>query len=243
MTRARITAALAVPLLALVSACGSGTAPNAARAGVQTSATGGVDPDPTVPATGVAAASSLQHVLAVARHTYANEVNGGRVHADLQLVSSDPVLLNDLASGDMAAAQAEAQYKMMSNAIDHITRIGVLRGGHLVVNAVWNHNGSFVVAPRGQTLYAHGRNLGTLLVSVQDVIGYVKLLHVFTGAYAVVRGSSGQVRASVSLPAAANLKLPSSGSVTIGGHRYRVGSFQTSGWGGEALTVWVLLPV
>ena len=238
-----MSAALGLPLLALVSACGSGSATNAARAGLRTSATSSVTQDPTVPGAGVAAASSLRHVLAVARHTYANEVNGGRVHSDLQLVASDPVLLNDLASGDLAAAQAEAQYKMMSNAIDHITRIGVLRGGHMVVNAVWNHNGSFVVAPRGQTLYAHGRNLGRLLVSVQDVIGYVKLIHVFTGAYAVVRGSSGQVRASVSLPAAAHVNLPSSGSVTIGGHRYRVGSFQTSGWGGEALTVWVLLPV
>jgi hypothetical protein len=184
----------------------------------------------------------VHHVLAVARHTYANEVNGGRVHSDLQLVASDPVLLNDLVSGDVTAAQAEAQYKMMNNAILHITRIGVVRGGHLVVNAVWNQNGSFVVAPRGQTLYVHGHNLGTLLVSVQDVIGYVKLIHVFTGAYAVVRGSSGQVRASVSLPAAAHVNLPSSGSVTISGHRYGVGSFKTSGWGGEALTVWVLVP-
>jgi hypothetical protein len=231
---------IALPLVALLCACGSGGGSGAHGGSAQTSAQASVasaDPGAVTPPA-QAAGSALQHALTVAKGTYANEINGGRVHEDWRLVAADQLFLNDLASGHFSAAQAEARYKMMSNAIMHITRVSLLRGNHQLVNAVWNYNGVFVVAPLERTLYVHGRNLGTLLVSVQDVVGYVKLIHKFTGDQAVVRGSSGQVRASLNAAAGAN--LPSGGFATISGRRYRVGSFHVGGWGGEALTVWLL---
>jgi hypothetical protein len=179
-------------------------------------------------------------VLAVAKHVYGNEINGGRVHRDLQLVAEDQALLADLSSGALGAAQAEAYRRMTSNPKEHITRVSVTRGRRTLVNAVWNGNGSFVVAPLRQPLDSGGREIGTLLVSVQDVVGYVRLVHLYTGAQVVVRGSSGQVRAS--LATAVHAPLPSSGYATIGGRRYAVRSFRVSGWGGELLTVWVLEP-
>jgi hypothetical protein len=194
---------------------------------------------------GTRASEAAQHRLTElvlrAQAIYARETNGARVHSDLRLMAGDEVLLNDLAGGDPVAGQAEAQYKMMSNAIDHITRVSVIRGSRVLVNAVWNHNGSFVVAPLVRPLYYHGRSLGTLLVSVQDVVGYVKLIHALTGAWAVVRGSSGQARTS--LPAAADVSLPRSGLSTIAGRLYAVSSFTVGGWQAEALTVWILVPV
>ncbi|MHB8490962.1 MAG: hypothetical protein ACYDA6_01945 [Solirubrobacteraceae bacterium] len=127
---------------------------------------------------------------------------------------------------------------MTSNPGLHITRVSVIRAGRVLINAVWNSNGAFVVAPVTRVLRFHGRSLGTLLVSIQDVVGYVKLIGRLLGAQAVVRGTSGQVRTL--LPAAAHSSLPTAGSVAIAGEEYNVGSFHLGGWGGEPLTVWVL---
>jgi hypothetical protein len=179
-------------------------------------------------------------MIAVAKHVYGNEINGGRVHSDVRFIADDQALLRELSRRELGAAQAEAYRRMTSNRTKHITRVSVLRGRRMLVNAVWNSNGSFVVAPLQEALYSRRRSLGTLLVSVQDVVGYVRLVHLYTGAQVVVRGTSGQVRAS--LAAAAKAVLPSSGHATVAGQRYVVGSFPLRAWGSERLTVWLLEP-
>jgi hypothetical protein len=210
-----------------------------AAGGAEKTGGGNTDP-PEATSRGRAASLPLSRALANARHVYANEVNGGRVHTDTRLVEGDQALLEDLARNDFSAAVAEARHEMFSNASAHITRVSVIRQGRQVVNAVWNENGTFVVAPRERAIALRGRSLGHLLVSVQDVVGYVKLVHKFTGDQVVVRGSSGQVRTSLS--AARQAPLPRSGSLTIAGRRYRVGSFDVGGWPGETLSVYVLQP-
>jgi hypothetical protein len=119
-----------------------------------------------------------------------------------------------------------------------VTRISVIRGSRVLVNATVNSDGVFVVAPGTRILRSHGRLLGTLLVSIQDVTGFVKLVHDLTGAEVLVLGASGHVRTS--LGAAARVRLPVSGQVTIAGRRYFVRSFREIGWGNEPLTVWIL---
>lgn len=245
MVPARHRALLLIPLATLATACG------AARGGIvgrsvqhasENPAAGHRVADPVAPAQGEGATGSgLSSALATARHIYANEMNGARVHADLRMVATDGALLADLRRGALAAAQARAYHDMVGKPMAHITRISVVRGHGALINAVWNDNGSFVVAPLTERLDANGDNLGTLLVSVQDIIGYIKLIHAYTGAQAVVRGTSGQARAS--MPAALARPLPSAGEVTIAGARYRVGSFHLVGWGSESepLTVWVLV--
>jgi hypothetical protein len=177
-------------------------------------------------------------VVTGAEHIYGNEINGHRASSDLAFVAGNQTLLAQLYRGELAAAQAYAQRLMTGNPILHITRIGVIAGGRALINTVWNSNGTFVVAPVTRLLRYHGRTLGTLAVCVQDVVGFVKLIARDLHAFSVVRGSSGQVRTS--LPAAASVKLPDSGSATIAGVQYEVGSFHLGGWGGETLTVWVL---
>jgi hypothetical protein len=108
----------------------------------------------------------------------------------------------------------------------------------VLVNATVNSDGVYVVAPGTRILRLHGRLLGTLLVSIQDVTGFVKLVHDLTGAEVLVRGVSGHVRTSLS--AATNVRLPASGQVAIAGRTYLVRSFVETGWGNEPLTVWIL---
>ncbi|HEV3095174.1 MAG TPA: hypothetical protein VGY30_11760 [Solirubrobacteraceae bacterium] len=123
-----------------------------------------------------------------------------------------------------------------------MTRISVVRGSRVLVNATVNSDGVFVVAPGSRVLRSHGRALGTLLVSIQDVTGYVKVVHDLTGADVVARGASGHVRTSRGVPTGVRgVRLPPSGQVTIAGRRYEVRSFHEVGWGNEPLTIWILV--
>lgn len=176
----------------------------------------------------------------MAKGTYRNEVEGGKLAQQVDRIARDGVLLAALRRGDLVGAHAEAygQLTSVANHLAHVTRIAIVRGSREVVNATINPNGVFVVAPGRRVLRSGGRVLGTLLVSIQDVIGYAKLVHNLTLAEVVVRGASGQVRTSPG--AHAHLPLPKSGQVTIAGRKYLVRSFGEVGWGGESLTVWVL---
>ena len=75
--------------------------------------------------------------------------------------------------------------------------------------------------------------------SMQDVIGFVKLVHRLTGVQVVVRGAPGHAESS--LPGATGTALPASGNATIAGQPYVVRSFREVGFGGEALQVWILI--
>jgi hypothetical protein len=189
-------------------------------------------------AAGVAADASAR----VAQRAYNRETRGSKLQLETRRLAHDAVLLRALAGGKIAAARAEAHAQLFSpaNHFNHVTRISVIRGSRALVNATLNADGVFVDAPAREALALRGRALGTLLVSIQDVTGFVKLVHRLTRAEVVARGASGQVRTS--LPAAAHAPLPASGSATVAGRSYTVRSFRERAWGGEALTVWILEP-
>jgi hypothetical protein len=184
--------------------------------------------------------SRIDGFVNVAKTVYYRETKGAKLFQQLGRIASDGILLDALSRGDLAGAQAEADAQLRSsfNHLAHVTRISVIRGSRVLVNATVNSDGAYVVAPGSRVLRSHGRLLGTLLVSLQDVTGFVKLVHRLTGAEVLVRGGSGHVRTS--LGAAASVRLPSSGHVTIAGRGYFVRSFPEVGWGNEPLTVWVL---
>jgi hypothetical protein len=180
-------------------------------------------------------------IVHIAKSSYRAETKGRQLLRELSRIARDPILLNALNRDDVAGAQAEADAQLTSpgNHFAHVTRISVVRGSRVLVNATVNSDGVFVVAPGSRVLRLHGRLLGTLLVSIQDVTGYVKVVHDLTGADVVARGASGHIRASRGTPT--GVHLPPSGQVTIAGLRYLVRSFREVGWGKEPLTVWILL--
>lgn len=206
----------------------------------------GPDPGPRLASGPVALAAtvhrSLPQDVAIAKATYRNEIDGPKLHRDLRRIAGDQILLRALASGNLAAAatEANAQLRSQLNHAAHVTRISVVRNSRVLFNATVNKDGVFVIPPARERLRSHGRALGTLLVSIQDVTGFLKLTHDRTGAQAIARGAGGQVRST--LPAAERTRLPSSGHATIAGKRYLVRSFRILGWGGEAITVWILAP-
>jgi hypothetical protein len=185
--------------------------------------------------------SRIDGIVDVAKASYHSETKGRALSQQLNRIAGDGVLLSTLSRGDVAGAQAEANAQLSSpgNHFAHVTRISVVRGSRVLVNATVNSDGVFVVAPGSRILQSRGRLLGTLLVSIQDVTGYVKVVHDLTGADVVARGASGHVRTSRGAPT--GVRLPPSGRVTIAGRGYAVRSFREIGWGNEPLTVWILL--
>jgi hypothetical protein len=184
--------------------------------------------------------SGIDRVVITAKAVYYNETKGWKLAQQLERIARDGILLDALSRGNVAGAQAEADAQLRSpvNHLDHVTRISVIGQSRVLVNATVNSDGVYVVAPGTRILRLHGRLLGTLLVSIQDVTGFVKLVHDLTGAEVLVRGVSGHVRTSLS--AATNVRLPASGQVAIAGRTYLVRSFVETGWGNEPLTVWIL---
>jgi hypothetical protein len=179
-----------------------------------------------------AAAPRASKAFNAAWARYLTESRGMVIHADLRQIAHDSVLIGALSVGNLNSALAEANRQL----VRHVVRIRVLRGAHVLVDA---NSTSFDVAGSGMQLNAKdGRSLGRLQITVQDVIGFIKLVHKLDVADVVVRGARGHVRTS--LKAAAKLSLPLSGCTQIGTHRYVVHSFKETSFTGEPLTIWLL---
>ena len=179
-----------------------------------------------------AAEARARRAFSAAERRYLTESSGAVIHADLRQIARDSILRAALSIGNLKSALADANRHL----VRHVVQIRVLRGRRVLVDA---NAASFDVGGSGVELYARdGRRLGRLQVTVQDVIGFIKLVHKLNAVEVVVRGARGQARTS--LPAAAGLSLPSSGCTRIGADRYLVRSFDETSFSGEPLTIWLL---
>jgi hypothetical protein len=226
-------AAVAVALIALPIV---GCAGSAASLPAATSAQKTV-PRQTATTAAAHSTSTIAHLTKVAKRRYAMEVGGGQAKGTLHRVARDKALISALQSGDQARLRSYVTGEFNRVWYHwHVSRLRVVQGSKMLVDV----GVPFVVAPSQTTLRdAHGRSLGTLQTSIQDVIGFVRYMHRNYPVDVVVRGS-GAAHVRSSLPAATNANLPNSGTVTLGGTRYNVGSFTAKALGGESVRAWIL---
>jgi hypothetical protein len=169
----------------------------------------------------------------VAKRIYRQEVRGEVGHAAVKRIARDRALLAALSTGNRTALRAAALRQLFDPG-KHVVRLSIVRRGRTLTSV----GGAFVVAPAQLELRTPtGAALGRLEASMQDVVGYVKLVRRLTGAGIVVRGQTGHVESSLPDPPAT---LPAAGTTTIAGHPYVVRSFAETGFAGERLTVWIL---
>jgi hypothetical protein len=173
--------------------------------------------------------------VGTARSRYALERTGLAVHSALRLIAADRILTDALRAGNLAAARTEATRQVVDGH-QHITAIRVTRGSRVLVQSTAY---PFDVAG-AQALLRDRRGvvLGTLQVTIQDVIGFIRLVHKFTASEVVVRGSQGE--AKTTLPVLLAARLPAAGCVTAAGRTYAVRSFGEVSFTGEPLTIWIL---
>jgi hypothetical protein len=244
-TRSRFAAAVA--LVGLTSGCAASAAapaPQPTAASTTTASTTSTTTTATVQAPKAAATrppkahmSAIDRLTKVAVRRYRIEAHGGIAFGTMHRVARDPVLLRTLQSGNLTALRAYVRQQYQPVWYHwHVSRMRILKGSRVLADA----GVPFVVAPVHMTLRgAGGRPLGTLEVSIQDVIGFVRFMHRNYPVDVVVRGR-GPAHVRTSLPAAARSKLPSQGATTIAGRRYLVRSFHETALAKEPVTVWIL---
>jgi hypothetical protein len=220
--RLAATVALALTGLVGVAACGSGSTPARPAADC-----------PTCAAT--IAQVKADTLASVAQRIYRQEVYGSPNGAAYARIAPLAGLSRGLETHDYALARRT----ILDQPVRHAVRVRVLsRAGKKLVDVGLG----FVIAGAPHPLIApDGRDLGRITVSIQDVIGFVKLVHRLTGTGVVVRGSLDQ-HVETSLPAALPVSLPKSGPTQIAGRTYTVSSFAGAGFAGERLRVWILAP-
>jgi hypothetical protein len=198
-----------------------------------------VAPGPAAVAAGSCTSARVQGLVKagtrVARARYGLERYGVAVHVALRRVAADRVLTDALGAGNVAAARSEAVRQVVGSH-QHISAIRVIRGGRVVVDT---NVYPFDVAGAQTTLRdRRGAVVGTLKVTIQDVLGFIRLVHKYDASEVVVRGASGEAKGS--LPAAVTAHLPATGCATVAGRTYAVRSFGELSFTGEPLTVWIL---
>lgn len=119
---------------------------------------------------------------------------------------------------------------------EHIVRIRVDTGGALFEDV----GGPHVLAPLRAPLRWDGHQVGTMVLSVQDDLGYLKLARRLAGVKVVVHRGSQLVMSSFRSPPA---DLPASGPVRLHGREYRVFTLYAEAFPAGRLRISELVPI
>jgi hypothetical protein len=173
---------------------------------------------------------------AVAERIYAAEVHSSATDSDKHQIESDGPLLSAMASGNGAAIKAAVHTLVYSHT--HIVRLRVSRGSVLLAD----DGGPYILAPISGRLRSHGKEIGHFVFSVQDDLGYVKLVTRFIGAPLVLRTDAGNVPVEGLLSPGPDT-IPDRGPVSYRGTSYEAYSFKAEAYPSGRLRVSLLLGV
>jgi hypothetical protein len=191
----------------------------------------------TSKACGAKAAETLARTAGlVATRIYAQELASAEVSKDKRQVESYGPLLSALEGGNRAAISEAVTSLVYSHT--HVVRLRVIRGTHVLADV----GGPQILAPVGGTLQRNGRTLGRYVLSVQDDLGYVKLVSRFIGVPLMLSaGSHALSIEGADSPGAA--AIPTHGAVSYRGKSYQAFSFPAQAFPSGALRISLLVPV
>lgn len=163
---------------------------------------------------GAASAEAIASVdVKVAQRIYTGELRGSQVSADVAHIKGDRELLSALASPNEAGIYA-AVHKLVYTPHWHIVRLRVVKNGQVLADV----GGPYIIAPVSGPLKWQGRKVGSYVMSVQDDVGYVKLVSRFSGVpIDLYRG--GSFLMGTLQPAPSSVR--SGQSVTVAGSTYQ----------------------
>jgi hypothetical protein len=188
-----------------------------------------------------ACATAAPEVLAttaggLAKRIYTGELRGSETLSDRHQVESYTPLLNAVASGDRAAINAAVHHLVYSHT--HIVRLRVSRG----TTVLSDDGGPYILAPVRGTLRLHGRAIAHYVLSVQDDLGYVKLVTRFLDVPLLMRaGSHGIPIEGLLSPGPSS--IPDHGPLTYKHKLYEAFSFDARSFPGGPLRISLLLPI
>jgi hypothetical protein len=186
---------------------------------------------------GTAGAEALARTVGlVGLRIYHGELSSGEVSNDRSQVENYAPLLNAVAEDNRAATEAAVTSLVYSGT--HIVRLRVSARGALLSDV----GGPSILAPVRGTLRLHGHVVGDYTLSVQDDLGYVKLVSRFLGVPLVLREGSRSVAIPGTLlpgPAA----IPEHGPVRYRHVSYQAFSFDATSFPRGVLRVSLLAPI
>jgi hypothetical protein len=167
----------------------------------------------------------------VATLIYAGET-GERALAQVHRVQRNKALLQAVARRDPAATR-RAIVGLLNQ---HIVRLSVSVGGRVLADV----GGPFVLAPRKAPLQLDGHTIGTLVLSIQDDLGYLLLARRLAGLDVVMRVQNKLVMSSLGPAPPAT---PSEGPYRYRGRAYRVFTLNATAFPSGPLRITVLIPI
>jgi hypothetical protein len=171
----------------------------------------------------------------VAKRIYAGEISGSETRSDQRQVEGDAPLLSAIASGNRTAINAAVHRLVYAHT--HIVRLRITRGANVLADI----GGPYIIAPVRGPLRRHGRTIAHYVLSVQDDLGYVKLVTRFLGVPLVMRAGSHGLPVEGLLPGPPS--IPDLGPVTYRGVNYEAISFPARSFPDGPLRISLLLPV
>jgi hypothetical protein len=166
---------------------------------------------------------------------YANELASSEVFSDKRQVEAYTPLLSALESGNRTAIGQAVTGLVYSHT--HIVRLRVTRGGVVLADV----GGPHILAPVSGSLRRGGRTLAHYLLSVQDDLGYVKLVRRFIGV-PVMLSAGGHALAIEGAVSSGASTIPARGPVTYRGQGYQAFSFTARAFPAGSLRVSLLVP-
>ncbi len=195
----------------------------------------------TAPLCGATAADTTVNTLSrIAKRIYTGEA-GRRTIPQIRRVQRNQALLEAVARRDPAAT-ATAVSALLHQ---HIVRMRVYAtpagahsgsGGRLLADV----GGPYVLAPVTAPLRLHGRTIGTVVLSIQDDEGYLRLTRRLVGLRVLMYMGDRLVKNSLG-PSPGT--VPASGPYSYRGNSYRVYTLHGRAFPSGPLTIRVLIPI
>jgi hypothetical protein len=184
---------------------------------------------------GSASASTIASVDdAVAQGIYEGELRGREVSADIAHVTGSQALLRALEAGDSPAVHS-AVHAIVYTPHWHIVRLRVADAGHVLADV----GGPDVIAPVSGVLSRNGKVLGRYVMSVQDDLGYQKLVTRLIGI-PIDLYRNGSFLMGTLEPAPP--RLNEGASVSVSGASYRVQLRTAKGFPSGTLQIALFIP-
>lgn len=167
----------------------------------------------------------------VARLIYAGEV-GARARVQAHRVQHDQPLLRAVAMRDPAATRPAIEGLLNQ----HIVRLRASAGTQLLADV----GGPYVLGPVHAPLRLHGRQIGSVVLSIQDDEGYKRLAGRLAGLDVLMYMGSRLVKNSLGPAPGA---VPASGSYRYRGRTFRVYTLHAEAFPSGPLRIVVLIPI
>jgi hypothetical protein len=232
--------ALAATLLALGAGgvAAQGTSATATSGAATTTTTGKALTRPPARADcGPAAAAELGHSVGeVATRIYGAELSSSETESDQRQVEGYGPLLSAVASASSGAIEAAVTSLVYSHT--HIVRLRITKGSTVLADV----GGPYILAPVSGSLRLNGRTIAHYVLSVQDDLGYVKLVTRFLGVPLTMRVGSRQLPVE-GLLAPGVASIPAEGPLTYRHIHYEAFSFNARSFPGGPLRISLFVPL